>query len=79
MSLSHKHESCEAFKEYRSDASNSNRMRAKHIILNIKAVHTSFETISMLNILFKINHPIKNILCFNDKDEIYYTPIITEF
>lgn len=79
MFLLHKHESSEAFKEYRSGASNSNHMRAKQIILNIKADHTSFEAISMLYILFKINHPIKNILFFNNKGEIYYTPIITEF
>jgi len=79
MCLSHKQESCGAFKEYRSDASNSNQMRARQIILDIKADHTSFETISMLNILFKTNHRVKNILCFNNKVEIYYTPIITEF
>lgn len=54
-------------------------MRAKQIILTIKADHTSFEAISMLNILFKTNKPIKNILYFNNKAEIYYTPIITEF
>jgi hypothetical protein len=67
MSLSHKQESCEAFKEYRSDASNSNHMRARQIIMDIKADHISFGTISMLNILFKTNHPIKNSLCFNNK------------
>jgi hypothetical protein len=79
MSFSHKQESCEAFKEYKSDTSNSNHMRARQIILDIKADHTSFETIGMLNILFKTNHPIKNIVCFNNKAEIYYTHIITEF
>jgi len=45
--------------------------------LNIKTDHTSFDAISMLNILFKTNHPIKNILYFNNKAEIYYTPTIT--
>jgi hypothetical protein len=72
-------ESCDAFIEYRSGAPNSNHMRAKQIILNIKAGHTSFEAIYMLNILFKTNHAIKNNLYFNNEAVIYYTPIITEF